>query len=81
MDAQTCEILIVLKDVARQVKLIRGARDVLHYGFMVWDGMVDKWAAQTIERSEEGEDLIRETYTFLARNFEQSQAWELTHYG
>jgi hypothetical protein len=81
VDAQTCEILIVLKDVARQVKLIRNARDELHYGFMVWDGIVEQWAAQTIERGEEAEDLIRETYKFLARNFQQTQDWELTHYG
>lgn len=81
VDAQTCELLIVLKDVNRQIKLIRDARDELHFGFMVWDGMAEKWAAQPIERCEEIEDLIRETYIFLARNFEQSQEWELTHYG
>ncbi len=81
VDAQTCEILIVLKDVARQVKLIRDARDELHFGFMIWDQMVDRWKFQPVERGEEAELLIRDTYKFLARNFEQSQAWELTHVG
>ena len=81
VDAQTCEILIVLKNMARQVKLIRDARDELHFGFMVWNEMVDRWILQPIERGEEAELLIRDTYKFLARNFEQSQEWELTHVG
>ena len=81
VDAQTCEILIVIKTIARQVKLIRDARDELHFGFMVWDEMVDRWRLQPMERGEEAELLIRDTYKFLARNFEQSQEWELSHLG
>ena len=81
VDAQTCEVLIVLRDVARQVKLIRDSRDALHFGFMVWNEMVDRWKGQPMERGEEAELLIRDTYKFLARNFGQSQEWELTHVG
>lgn len=78
LDGQTCELMVVLKDMDHQVKMIRNTRDHLHYAFLAWDEVVATWREVEVEASTEVHDLIRSTYRFLATTFEQSQDWKLS---
>jgi hypothetical protein len=77
LDGQTCELMVVLRDMDRQVKMIRNTRDQLHYAFLTWDEIATAWQETELEASKEVDDLIKSTYRFLATNFEQSQNWAL----
>lgn len=76
-DAQTGEILAVLKNIANQTKFIRGTRDDLHTRLWAWEPLIVKWHNITIERSSVNERLLEELYRFLARRFLPVQEWEL----
>ena len=76
VDAQTREILTVLRSFDLHVQHIRDARDDLHHRFMDWDETITQWQAEgATERSDELELLIKNTYRFLAVNFTQTQKW------
>jgi hypothetical protein len=77
-DAQTGEILAVLRNIGAQTKFIRETRDELHHRLMLWDEMIVPWSNITVERSAEIEALLKDTYRFLARNFAISNDWPLT---
>jgi hypothetical protein len=77
-DAQTGEILAVLRNIGAQTKFIRDMRDELHHRLMLWDEMINPWSTITVERSPEMESLLKDTYRFLARNFAISNDWPLT---
>jgi hypothetical protein len=77
-DAQTGEILAVLRNIGPQTKFIREMRDELHNRLMLWDEMINPWTAITVEQSGEMESLLKDTYRFLARNFAVSNDWPLT---
>ena len=76
-DAQTGEILAVLRNIGPQTKFIREMRDELHNRLMLWDEMINPWTAITVEQSGEMESLLKDTYRFLARNFAVSNDWPL----
>ncbi|TNE36350.1 MAG: hypothetical protein EP348_07145 [Alphaproteobacteria bacterium] len=77
IDAQTCEVMVILKNFDATVQTIRQTRDNLHQSFMVWGDMVEHWEGVVVEESAEVERLLKTTYQFLARNFMQSQVWRL----
>ncbi len=76
-DAQTCEVLTILKNYDPTVEFIRRTRDDLHQRFMVWDEMVKGWKNLIAEESPQVERQLKETYRFLAQNFMQGQTWRL----
>jgi hypothetical protein len=75
IDAQTAQILDVLKRIDEQVKFVRDMRDELHCRLMKWDELLAKWEALEVVRSPEAEALIKETYRFAAHHFPQMQKW------
>ncbi len=78
VDAQTCEILTVLRKFDLHVEHIREARDDLHRRFMDWDDIIEPWQSEAgTERSDDVEQLIRHTYRLLAQKFPQTQEWAL----
>ncbi len=80
MDAQTCEIMTVLRSFDLHIGLIREARDDLHRRFMDWDEIIEPWQSETgAERSDEIEQLVRHTYRLLAQKFPQTQEWALVN--
>ncbi len=80
VDAQTCEILTVLRSFDLHIGLIREARDDLHRRFMDWDDIIEPWQSETgAERSDEMEQLIRHTYRLLAQKFPLTQEWALVN--
>ncbi|WP_207481513.1 hypothetical protein [Arenibaculum pallidiluteum] len=76
-DAQTGEILAVLRNIQAQIKFIRDVRDDLHFRLMLWDDLIARWTATPIEKSPEMEALLKETYRFLARHFSSQVEWPL----
>jgi len=77
VDAQTCEVLTILKNFDPTVEFIRRTRDDLHQRFMVWEEMVNGWKNLIAEESPQVERQLKETYRFLAQNFMQGQTWRL----
>jgi len=77
IDAQTGEILSVLKNIAAQTKFIRHTRDDLHRRLWAWEGLIEQWGMMVIKRSPQNEHLLAELYRFLAQRFLPSQEWEL----
>lgn len=78
VDAQTCEIMTVLRSFDLHINHIRDARDDLHRRFMDWDDVIDPWQSEDCrERSTAVEQMVKESYRLLAQRFAQSQAWGL----
>lgn len=78
VDAQTCEIMTVLRGFDLHIQHIRDARDDLHRRFMDWDDVIDPWQAEECrERSTAVEQMVKESYRLLAQRFASSQAWGL----
>jgi len=77
IDANTGEILSVMKKFDSQVRYIRENRDELHCRMMKWDGVLQEWKGVVPERSGQVESLIKITYRFAARYFPQVTTWSL----
>ena len=77
VDAQTGEILGVLKNVGQQTRFVRETRDELHRRFAAWEGLVARWEAAPAGRSRDSERLLEDTYRFLARRFLPADEWVL----
>jgi hypothetical protein len=77
IDAQTGEIIAVIKNMAAQVKFIRDARDDLFRRFWAWNDIAAKWHDCPARRSRSCEALLAETYRFLAQRFLPQHEWAL----
>jgi hypothetical protein len=77
VDAQTGEIMAVLKNIGAQIKYIRTNRDDLYRRFWAWKEIVDKWEGQPAKRTRAAETVMMETYSFLAQRFLPQNEWEL----
>ncbi len=77
IDAQTGEIIAVIKNMASQVKFFRDARDDLFRRFWAWNDIAAKWHDCPPRRSRTSEALLAETYRFLAQRFLPQHEWEL----
>ena len=78
VDAQTGELLSVLRNLKHQIDFVRKMRDELHGRFMRWDEMIELWDPVPAERGDAIESALRTTYRFLARYFPQRTDWTLT---
>jgi hypothetical protein len=76
-DANTGEILSLLRRHDEAIQYIRRMRDDVHQQLMRWDELIAAWDTVTIERSAENEGRIRQTYRFVARYFPQTSDWTL----
>jgi len=77
IDAQTGEILSVLKNIGAQTKFIRTVRDDLHSRLWAWEHQIEEWGTTMPKRSQHNEHLLDELYRFLAQRFLPTQEWEL----
>jgi hypothetical protein len=78
VDAQSGEIVSMLRNIQSQIDFIRKSRDDLHSRMMLWDDVILEWDHIKIERSLENEATMRSLYRFLARNFNIAKPWQLT---
>lgn len=75
VDAQTGEILALLRNVDAQILFIRELRDMIHFKLMAWDEILALWKSLKVERSDAVERAIRQFYQFAARNFPLESRW------
>lgn len=77
VDAQTGEIMAMLKNIDNQIDYIRQVRDELHRRFMPWEDLFPIWKTVFVVRSDENVNRIRDLYQFLAPRFMQVNDWVL----
>ncbi len=75
VDAQTGEIVNVLKTYDKQITFIREMRDDLHQKLMIWEEIIQKWDIDMSQKSKGIREAVQATYRFVAYNFPQSQDW------
>ncbi|MFN3075774.1 MAG: hypothetical protein ABT940_02625 [Alphaproteobacteria bacterium] len=76
-DAQTGEILAVLRNIEAQIRFIRKTRDFLYRRLAAWDEILEAWKPVTVCRSAQTVELFRRTYLFLAPRYMQVNEWVL----
>ena len=77
LDAQTGEILSLLKNAETQTSFLRERRNALHRSLLAWDEILDAWAEAEVQGDNTDRRLLRETYRFLAPRFMQLDEWVL----
>lgn len=77
IDAQTGEILSVLKNLNSQIPYIRDKRDDIHVRLMAWDELLDRWDQAETKIDRNNPNLLRDTYKFLAPRFMLVKEWVL----
>lgn len=77
VDAQTGEILAMLKNIENQIGYIRQVRDALHCRLLPWEDFIQVWKTVFIVRSDENTNKIRDIYQFLAPRYMQFNDWVL----
>ena len=77
VDAQTGEIIAVLKNLDNQIAYIRDRRDDLHIRLMAWDDILQEWDRVTVKLGPDKPDLLRRAYKFLAPRYMMVSEWVL----
>ena len=77
VDAQTGEIMAMLKNIDNQIEYIRKVRDDLFRRLLPWEDLIPIWKTLYIVRSDENTNRIRDLYQFLAPRFMQVNEWVL----
>lgn len=76
-DAQTGEIMAVLKNIDLQKTYIQDMRDELHIRIMAWEEILDDWHLQPARKSQNALDLLHKTYRFLAPRYMPVDEWAM----
>ena len=76
-DANTGEVIAVLKNIDAQVLYIRKARDHLYRQLMAWEETFEMWQNQEAQRSPKTPEILREIYRFLAPRYMPVDDWKL----
>lgn len=77
IDAQTGEVISMLKNIDSQSAYIRSKRDELHRRLMPWDEIIEAWKLVEVRVRPESPDALRDIYQFLAPRFMQVNEWVL----
>lgn len=77
VDAQTGEILAMLKNIDSQIGYIRTVRDELHKRLLPWEEFIQVWKTVFVVKSDENTNRIRDIYQFLAPRYMQVHEWVL----
>ncbi|SEH27063.1 hypothetical protein [Magnetospirillum fulvum] len=77
IDAQTGEILSMLKNIDNQIGYIRQVRDALHCRLLPWEDFIQIWKTVFVVRSDDNTNKIRDIYQFLAPRYMQFNDWVL----
>ena len=77
IDAQTGEVMSVLKNPDTQERYIRNMRDDLYKRLYAWSDIFAIWRSLKVKRSGQAAHEIRELYKFLAPRFMKVKEWAL----
>ena len=75
VDAQTGEVMAVLRNVEQQILFIRQNRDTLHAEFLAWSDVLDAWDQVAGGQNEAFWDALSATYHLLAQRHMPQSAW------
>jgi hypothetical protein len=75
IDANTGEIMSVLRNFTTQRQYIRNKRDDLYRRLRAWDELFQRWHDLSPERGPAAVRLVRDTYQFLAPRFMKVKEW------
>jgi len=75
VDAQTGEIMAALKNLDTVKAYLREHRNDLRVRLVVWEDILLKWLRRPVRASREMEDLVDETYRFLAPRYMPVDKW------
>lgn len=75
-DAQTGEIVGALKSFDTTVHFVRKIRDDLRARLLDWEEILRAWDETPVEKSQKLEQMLKQTYRFLATNFIETKVWE-----
>lgn len=74
-DTYMTDIINIMRHFDAQVNFIRGERDAFRQIYMLWEELLDQWAACDPGRNDTAEHLVRETYRFAAQHFVRTVEW------
>lgn len=77
IDAQTGEILSVLRNLDNQIAYIRDKRDEIHARLMAWDEVLNEWDRVVVKASDDKPEVLRRAYQFLAPRYMMVNEWVL----
>jgi len=77
LDAQTGEIISVLKNLENVVLYIRSGRDDLHVRLMAWEEIIKEWKHIPVAVSYQIGNILGRVYQFLAPRFMKVDEWTL----
>lgn len=76
-DAQTGEILSVLRNLNSQIAYIRDMRDEIHAKLMAWEEILTEWDKAEMKIGPDKPELLRRAYQFLAPRYMLVKEWVL----
>ncbi len=71
------DVIDSLKNIVTQVRIIQEVRNDLYCRLSVWDELLERWDVTEARRSSVVEELLRDTYRFLAPRFIKADDWVL----
>ncbi len=77
LDANIGEIVSVMRNIERHTDYIRYTRDYLYCRLTAWETMLSRWEPVQAQRHRDNENLLRDTYSFLAPRFMPEDEWIL----
>lgn len=75
LDTYVVDLTSILKHFDAQVNFIRGERDAFRQIHQLWEPLLERWEKYPGGRSENGEELIRDTYRFAAQHYMRTADW------
>lgn len=77
IDAQTGEVMAMLKNISNQLEYIHKVRDELYRRLHPWERFIQVWKSVFVVRSDENINRLREIYQFLAPRYMKVNDWVL----
>jgi hypothetical protein len=81
LDAQTGEVMAVLRNVEQQIVYIRQQRDALHTVLLEWNAVLTAWEKLPAGAGDSFWQVLGDTYHLLAQHHMPESAWRLSEAG
>jgi hypothetical protein len=75
IDAQTSDLLALLRNPWSQIRSIRDARDAIHSSLLPWADIFGRWADQEVVMNHIMDENVHALYALLAANYAPSRIW------
>lgn len=75
LDAQTADLLAMLRNPHAHIKLIRDVRDKIHSNLLPWNDIFDRWREQQLILNLSTDESVHALYHWLAAKYAPSRVW------